>query len=421
MQEPAQFHLEFNSNSSSFDFTGAQAFSMDYIPNSARGQPNGVATLDASGQVPLTQLPALGLLPQIIVSVTAGSAVLCTNGETTFQATSTGTVTFQLPDYGSWTVTATLDSQSASDVITVDAVKQYPVTLQYFSATLQVTSQVGAQIDVSGPQTLTGVIPDGGMLSLTVTMPGTYVIAASLNGETTDPVSVQIDMSGQTYSVECVFYDPVLANNSWATIAKASASGKASQLWSVLDTIDIVVSGETITLEIVGFNHDELTQGGTAGITFGFKNLMNESKVMNATATNAGGYTGSDLYDFTQNTLLSQFPSDLLAVMKPVNKLTSAGSQSAQILTESMTLFSFSEAEVNGRNPNSAPGEGTQYAAFVDPNNRKKSNIEVTMRRYWTRSPAVENNTGFCFVNSGGSPFETTADTLEGICLGLCV
>lgn len=290
-----------------------------------------------------------------------------------------------------------------------------------FYATLQVTSQVGAQIDVSGPQTLTGVIPDGGVLSLTVTMPGAYAVTASLNGQTTDPVSVQIETSGQTYPVECVFYDPVLANNSWATIAKASASGKAPQLWSVLDTIDIVAGGEIITLEIVGFDHDQLTQGGTAGITFGFKNLMETSKMMNATATNAGGYTGSDLYDFTQNTLLPLFPSDLLAVMQPVNKLTSVGSQSTEILTESMTLFCFSEIEVNGRNPNSAPGEGAQYAAFADPENRAKTNVSVTMRRYWTRSPAVANDTGFCFVNSGGSPFETTADTLEGVCLGLCV
>ncbi len=33
---------------------------MDYVPKSQKGRPEGVASLDASGKVPATQLPALG-------------------------------------------------------------------------------------------------------------------------------------------------------------------------------------------------------------------------------------------------------------------------------------------------------------------------------------------------------------------------
>lgn len=122
-------------------------------------------------------------------------------------------------------------------------------------------------------------MPTSGVLSLTITASGTYTVTATKSGETTDPVSVAITTSGQTYSVECLFFNSVLSKNTWAQIAKASAADKASQLWSVGDTKDITVGSETLTLVIMGFNHDDLASGGKAGITFGLKNLMASTRV----------------------------------------------------------------------------------------------------------------------------------------------
>ena len=102
-------------------------------------------------------------------------------------------------------------------------------------------------------------------------------------------------------------------------IAAASEAGVAASTWSVGDTKNITVGGETLTVEIVGFNHDDLASGGKAGITFGLKNLMANTRQMNSSNTNAGGFTGSDMYDWLQGTLLNSLPSDLRAVLKSVD------------------------------------------------------------------------------------------------------
>ena len=59
------------------------------------------------------------------------------------------------------------------------------------------------------------------------------------------------------------------------------------------DEKNISVNGETLTLVIVGFGHDDLASGGKAGITFGLKHLMKDTRQMNSSNTNSGGFTGS--------------------------------------------------------------------------------------------------------------------------------
>ena len=63
--------------------------------------------------------------PQIIATAPTGSTVTCTKGGTTLTATeSSGTWTFNVPDYGAWTVTATKSGQTATKSVVVDQVKE---------------------------------------------------------------------------------------------------------------------------------------------------------------------------------------------------------------------------------------------------------------------------------------------------------
>lgn len=126
----------------------------------------------------------------------------------------------------------------------------------------------------------------------------------------------------------------------------------------------------------MGFNHDDLASGGKAGITFGMKNLMATTRRMNASNTNSGGFTGSEMYSWLQNTLLPTLPSDLQAVLKSVNKKTSAGSQSSTINTNSMKLFLFSEIEIFGSTTYSKAGEARSTATLLPP--RTESNTSPT-------------------------------------------
>lgn len=256
----------------------------------------------------------------------------------------------------------------------------------------------------------------------------TITITAKASGSTTITVKVAAGTNytapaNKTINVTVQMLSPTLANNTWAQIAAASEAGVAASTWSVGDTKNITVGGETLTVEIVGFNHDDLASGGKAGITFGLKNLMANTRQMNSSSTNAGGFTGSDMYDWLQGTLLNSLPSDLRAVLKSVNKKTSAGSQSSTINTNAMKIFLFSEIEIFGSVTYSKSGEGSQYSRFATASSRIKylSNGSGSANSWWERSPHGSNAYGFCTVLSGGSANYYDADSSRGVCFGFCV
>lgn len=256
----------------------------------------------------------------------------------------------------------------------------------------------------------------------------TITITAKASGSTTITVKVAAGTNytapaNKTINVTVQMLSPTLANNTWAQIAAASEAGVAASTWSVGDTKNITVGGETLTVEIVGFNHDDLASGGKAGITFGLKNLMANTRQMNSSNTNAGGFTGSDMYDWLQGTLLNSLPSDLRAVLKSVNKKTSAGSQSSTINTNAMKIFLFSEIEIFGSVTYSKSGEGSQYSRFATTSSRIKylSNGSGSANAWWERSPYGSNSSHFCGVNSYGNASNSHAYLSRGVCFGFCV
>ena len=302
------------------------------------------------------------------------------------------------------------------------AVKQSVDNLQMF--VLAITfhpSMKGMTFTVTGGTmtTYTGTVPDS--LAAAVAVPDantTYTVKCAGKSK-----SVTV---GSYYGIYSAYVDTisnVLAENSWSQIAAVSAAGNAESYWSVGDEIDIVVDGETLTLQIYGFNHDDLTAGGKAGITFGLKNLMATTRQMNTSNTNAGGFTGSAMYTWLQNTLLPLLPSDLQSAIKAVDKKTSAGSQSTTINTDSMKLFLFSEVECFGTTTYSVAGEGEVYPIFTDNTSRikKLSNGEGSANGWWERSPSANNSTNFCGVNGGGSACGHAASTSRGVCFGFCI
>ena len=78
-----------------------------------------------------------GLSPRIVVTAATGSTVTCTKGGTTLTATEVGGKwTFNLNDFGTWTVTATLGDKSATKDVDVVWAQLYEVTLLFVDATL---------------------------------------------------------------------------------------------------------------------------------------------------------------------------------------------------------------------------------------------------------------------------------------------
>ena len=216
----------------------------------------------------------------------------------------------------------------------------------------------------------------------------------------------------------------VLAENTWGQIGQAVSSGVVPPSWAVGSEKDVVLTtGETLTMQIYGLGHDDLAGGGKARLTFGMKNLMAATRTMNSTNTNVGGYTGSQMYAWLMGTLYPALPADLLAVIKPVVKRTSAGGLSPVINTSSIPIFLLSEIEAFGTTQYSAAGEGTQYPIFTNAASRVKrlANGSGGNITWWCRSPHVGDAARFTTVSNFGDGTSHVASAEDGVCVAFCI
>lgn len=213
-----------------------------------------------------------------------------------------------------------------------------------------------------------------------------------------------------------------LADCSPAVIEALSRSGNADKVFAVGDEVDVTLTtGESITLVILGFNHDNLTGGGKAGITFGMKELLQTNYRMNATSTNAGGWTSCEMRTQTMQMLFSYLPAEWQSVIKAVDKLTSAGSQSTTINTTSDKLFLLSNVEVDGTTSATYKDEGVQYEYYKTSANRIKHTASGSAGNWWLRSPGATGATYFRGVGISGAVGSIGASLTLGVAFGFCV
>lgn len=244
----------------------------------------------------------------------------------------------------------------------------------------------------------------------------------SLNG--VDTVYSLFDIKVTENITITALFVKTLENSTWAEIAEISASGQAEKVFAVGDEKTIKLStGEEITFCIMGFNHDDLSDGsGKAGITLGMKHLLHYRYEMNHLgASNAGGWNSSLMRTQRMVELFSQLPEDLQEIVKAVNKKSSAGSQSSEIITSSDKLWLFSYTEITGSTEAVYADEGTQYAYYKRGNSTiKRLDNGAGDRSSWlTRSAVLSGNTSFETID-----FMYVSDVTSykyGVCFGMCI
>ena len=189
-------------------------------------------------------------------------------------------------------------------------------------------------------------------------------------------------------------------------------------------------SGKVLTFQIIGFNHDTLSNGtGFAGITFCAKNCMETTTRMNATSTNVGGWSASEMRAALQpgGSIYELLPSDLKAVIHQVRKVTSQGNKSSVLETTDDHLFLLSEVEVFGTITYSKAGEGTRYGYYANYANtnalriKGSSNGAGSATSWWERSPGGSSFSGFCAVYSDGNAYINGASNAYGVSPGFCI
>ena len=216
-------------------------------------------------------------------------------------------------------------------------------------------------------------------------------------------------------------YNPVFAENEWAAIIEACHANEVPDEWVADGTCykDMDIGGTPYRIDIIGKNHDDLSDGtGKAPLTFQLHDCYDETKQMNPTNANSGGWTNCAMRSTHLSAILNLMPAEVKAAIKEVQKKTSAGNQSS-IQTTNDKLFLLSEIEIFGNNPYSFAGEGTQYA-YYQVGNSKVKNRSGSAYSWWERSPVYGGSDSFCLVHSVGVPASSGANSSYGVAFGFC-
>ena len=412
------------------------------------------------------QAISLGIVPQLIVTVSAGATVTATNGSKTITGTSdnTGVCTLIVPEVGTWSVSATLGGQT-SDTKTVSITDTYMVSLSFFSATITVTVDSGASVSLQKDDITIQTKTSTGTVVFTVTETGTYTIVATKNGQTTSD-SVNVVSGTTSYALTLSFVSSTLNDNDWGVIKSVSDAGQGANYWSIGDRKEVTLNGTVGHLSlsnyttyafIIGFNHNASVEGANrihfqlakTALSGGKDVCLCESKYnsnvsttgyfsMNSSKTNSGGWASSQMRTNICGTSLSSYsgtiiaviPAALRAVLKSVTKYTdNTGGRSTEASAVTATtdyFFLLSEYEVFGSISYTNSNESSKQAqyAYYSAGNSKikyKHNGTSTAAEWWLRSPHASSSNNFVDVYTGGTVYYYYADRSLGFAPGFCV
>ena len=259
----------------------------------------------------------------------------------------------------------------------------------------------------------------------TVSVSGnTVTVTGKANGSAKITISVAAGTNytapaSKTCAVTVSFLKDNFADNDWASIIAACHSGSVPSTWVVGNSKTMTINGASYQVDIIGKNHDTYASGGKAPLTFQLHDCYGETKNMNSSNTNSGGWTSCAMRSTHLPAILALMPTEVQNGIREVHKMTSAGSQSATINTTADKLFLLSEIEIFGSVSYSKSGEGTQYDYYKAGNSKvKKYNGSAA---YWgERSPRASDSSFFCLVDSDGSANYRYASGAYGVAFGFC-
>lgn len=224
-----------------------------------------------------------------------------------------------------------------------------------------------------------------------------------------------------------------ISNNSQitnATMVVYYDDKKIHRKISVADQITIPLNGTDYAFDVIGFNHDGLsnsiaygssTATGNAGITFQMHDCFATRYPMNDTDTNSGGWRGCLMRTSTMVTMKGYLPTTWQGIIKPVNKMSgSGGGSTSGVILDSDSCFLLSEIEIFGSTSYSVSGEGRQYA-YYKAGNSKMKRWDDSAYTWWERSPMSGNKYGFCLVNSSGISYNRGAGSVYGVAFAFCI
>lgn len=206
--------------------------------------------------------------------------------------------------------------------------------------------------------------------------------------------------------------------------------------WKIGDTIDITLTtGEAIQMRIIGFNHDDKSDGsGKAGITLDMVNCLNTKYQMNGQdVSNAGGWRDTPFRNTTLPTIKATLPTEWQNVIAKVDKKSANGGSTnfTEVVTTSDDLFLLSEIEIFNTITNAQNGvdEGSVYEYWngKNPTDRIKNyddnadGISDIVTIWWLRSVRADRTTHSCVVRIDGTSGTAYVHNFQGTSFAFCV
>lgn len=387
--------------------------------------------------------------------MTIGGTTSGTNAGS-YSATFTPTTDYRWSDGTTTAKTVSWSIGKATGTLTVS-----PNSIELSPSNLSDTFTIGGNHDgtISVVSNNTGIA--------TVSRSGNTVTVNNVNqttGNTTITVSCTAGTnytapSSQSVTVEAKFVSSVLNENDWSVIKSVADASQGANYWAVGDRKAVTVNGTvgtqaingTYYVYILGFDHNSSREG--TGITFGtFKTALSGGtdiclvdshyndystggqkwfNMNHSSNTNSGGWKGCDLrYDVlgstnsnnndagtttatspVSGTLMAALPSDLRAVMKPMNIYTDntgGGSNTASYVTKSVDYLPLlAEYEIFGTRSYANSAEQNyqaQYQYYKNGNSKVKYRHSSTSSTayWWERSPSYNYSNSFCIVGTSG-------------------
>ena len=400
--------------------------------------------------------------------MTIGGTTSGTNAGS-YSATFTPTTDYRWSDGTTTAKTVSWSIGKATGTLTVS-----PNSIELSPSNLSDTFTIGGNHDgtISVVSNNTGIA--------TVSRSGNTVTVNNVNqttGNTTITVSCTAGTnytapSSQSVTVEAKFVSSVLNENDWSVIKSVADASQGANYWAVGDRKAVTVNGTvgtqaingTYYVYILGFDHNSSREG--TGITFGtFKTALSGGtdiclvdshyndystggqkwfNMNHSSNTNSGGWKGCDLrYDVlgstnsnnndagtttatspVSGTLMAALPSDLRAVMKPMNIYTDntgGGSNTASYVTKSVDYLPLlAEYEIFGTRSYANSAEQNyqaQYQYYKNGNSKVKYRHSSTSStaNWWERSPGYDTGAAFCSVNTNGNASGSGAGNSYGL------
>lgn len=400
--------------------------------------------------------------------MTIGGTTSGTNAGS-YSATFTPTTDYRWSDGTTTAKTVSWSIGKATGTLTVS-----PNSIELSPSNLSDTFTIGGNHDgtISVVSNNTGIA--------TVSRSGNTVTVNNVNqttGNTTITVSCTAGTnytapSSQSVTVEAKFVSSVLNENDWSVIKSVADASQGANYWAVGDRKAVTVNGTvgtqaingTYYVYILGFDHNSSREG--TGITFGtFKTALSGGtdiclvdshyndystggqkwfNMNHSSNTNSGGWKGCDLrYDVlgstnsnnndagtttatspVSGTLMAALPSDLRAVMKPMNIYTDntgGGSNTASYVTKSVDYLPLlAEYEIFGTRSYANSAEQNyqaQYQYYKNGNSKVKYRHSSTSSTadWWERSPYYYTSYYFCYVNTNGTATDSNARYSYGL------